>query len=180
MASSLPNKLTSDLHNLLFLNLCTNKLASLSIERTRPLQSLKKLELGDNKISIIGLSPVTINLVDLDLSGNQPTVLDSKSHTQLNSLSPAGNQLSEISPNLPQQIPNITVLILSKNKLDSLPKAPQSLACLQTLNIRENRARDADSFTAVHSSLISYLDGSFSSTSWSSLGPTASRRPKKH
>ena len=88
-----------------------------------------------------------INLVDLDLSGNELTVLDSKAvlpYTQLNYLSLAGNQLSEISSNLFQQTPNLMVLDLSRNKLNSLPKALQSLASLQTLDISENLVRDAD------------------------------------
>ena len=150
MASGLPNNLTSALHNLLSLNLCSNKLANLSIELTRPLQNLKELRLCDNKLANISLPPTMINLVDLDLSGNQLTVLDSKAilpYTQLSYLSLAGNQLSEISSNLFQQTPNLMVLDLSRNKLDSLPKALKSLASLQTLDVSENLVRDADQDT---------------------------------
>ena len=108
---------------------------------------MKELKLCDNKLANIGLSPTMINLVDLDLSGNELTVLNSKAilpYSQLNYLSLAGNQLSEISSNLFQQTPNLMVRDLSRNKLDSLPKALKSLASLQTLDISENLVRDAD------------------------------------
>ena len=150
MASGLPTNLTSDLHNLLSLNLCINKLTNLPKELTSPLQNLKELKLCNNNLDKIDLSPSMINLVDLDFSGNRLEVLDSDAvlpFSQLNYLSLARNQLTAIQPSLFQQIPNLMVLDLSKNRLNSLPKALKSLVRLQTLDISENFVTDIDQDT---------------------------------
>ena len=110
-------------------------MTNLPTELTSPLQNLKELKLCNNNLDNIDLSPSMINLVDLDLSGNQLDVLDSDAvlpFSQLNYLSLAKNQLTEIRPNLFQQIPNLMVLDLSKNRLNSLPKALKSLVGQQT------------------------------------------------
>ena len=54
------------------------------------------------------------------------------SFSQLNCLSLARNRLTESWPNLFQQLSNLMVLDLSKNRLNSLPKAIKSLVGQQT------------------------------------------------
>ena len=66
------------------------------------------------------------------------------SFSQLNCLSLARNRLTESRPNLFQQLSNLMVLDLSKNRLNSLPKALKSLVSLQTLDMGENSVTDID------------------------------------
>ena len=144
-SSGLSHNLTQDLLNLLELNLCSNHLTDLSADITAPLANLQLLQLCNNQLKQVTLSQNMINLVNLDLSVNLLSTLDSESFrglTGLTHLGLASNEITEIKNEAFVDMSSLLVLDISNNKLFSLPAAVTSLTSLQTLDVSNNFISD--------------------------------------
>ena len=81
------------------------------------------------------------------------------SNTQLRAVRLDSNRLTGIE-GLFSRVPDLMWLNVSENKIQAFDYSLVPLT-LTWLDISHNKVRSLDSFTALHSSLISYLDASF-------------------
>ena len=98
----------------------------------------------------------------LDLSRNKIENVEAgsfDSNTQLRAVRLDSNRLTGIE-GLFSRVPDLMWLNVSENKIQAFDYSLVPLT-LTWLDISHNKVRSLDSFTALHSSLISYLDASF-------------------